>query len=232
MSTEEEKNAKQSKSNNRWIIVVALIGLAIIAIVIGKNALTDKTPEETAPANSATSPASIETEKPAETTTPPAVDEQEPQQNNQESNNTNNQEPTVTTTTKVVKPIVNIKDIAGKSEAEVNKILGKPDKVKEGTFTYQDSGETIKCPVNTYGLVAVKFIDDVAGRITVNPQDIDFNDNVAILGTIGLTAAKESFGNTKWKTWSKKDGLYQIQVFPNKNGKVSLIYIKTDSKYE
>lgn len=136
------------------------------------------------------------------------------------------------------KEIISLKDISKKSVAEVNNLLGAPEKTEESSNYI----------TNYYmnGVVEVAFKNDVAARITVTPDSSIpfFNDSkkqVKTLKSLGINEDEvkhvPSADNLYVNTWSNICDVYEISVFNNQakndgNDTISYLYVITDKDFK
>lgn len=134
-------------------------------------------------------------------------------------------------------PAVKITDIIRKSESEVAVVLGQPDSREEERWHYADSEDYVsncfKCSYKN-GLVEVFYIEGVAARITVNVTDMDYENDAAIMNSLGLPTDRIYVSGSNFsKVWQGVEGIYEITAFNNRDtDKVNYIYIITDEMYE
>ncbi|HBJ1648631.1 TPA: hypothetical protein LA462_003175 [Clostridium botulinum] len=158
---------------------------------------------------------------------------------NKDSQNIKNEtniESTTIEDTAIVEKMFSINDVAKKSSGEVAKVLGQPEKSEES------SGYITNYYMN--GTVEIAFSDDIAARITVNPNNpinysIKAKDQAAILNLIGLSINEVHVGEFTLSstTWKNVSNLYEIDAFNKElkndgNDTVSYIYIITDEIYK
>lgn len=123
--------------------------------------------------------------------------------------------------------VIDIKNIAGKREMEVEKILGKPNKVE----SFSESSTPCKnttCQKGYYqnNKFEIIFINEKADWITINDlEKYDFNeDNIEIFG---LSKVEPEFKNAQnLIRWKNIEGLNEITIFNNGLDKISYVYIK------
>lgn len=122
--------------------------------------------------------------------------------------------------TAVAAPIANIPAIAGKSRAEVAKVLGKfasEEKTKFGPKLSYEKGK-----------IEIVFINGKADWITVSgAADVPFDINA--LEAIGLKPVPPSFQGPAVIRWEPCGDYTSVSVFPA-NGKVDYAYIKVATK--
>lgn len=131
-------------------------------------------------------------------------------------------------------PVIDIKTIMNKTEEEVSKILGHPNRTVPGKWRFAGTMEWLpNSPINTYkhGLIEVKFIEKKAIRITVFNIKAKYPGEV--LPSIGLKPGKfPEFVNRRNAVWLNTEGIYKIIAFSKGDNKVQYTYIITDEKYK
>lgn len=117
-------------------------------------------------------------------------------------------------------PVVDVTKIAGKSENEVAKYLGKPSscgKSKQGKKCQYNKGET-----------EIVFIQGKADWITVEGIDqIPFTN--AALVALGLKEAGPAFSNNFTKRWERIEDLREVSLFKGASSS-DYAYIKVTTK--
>ena len=124
---------------------------------------------------------------------------------------------------KPIPALIQIKEVSGRTESDVAKILGK-GKFEE-KWKNERAGCTV-CPKYSYqdGKYEVIFINDVADRITVNNLDnYDYKDKI-IMGLLGLSDTTPTTQTNLVKRWNSYEGFREIMAF-NKNGKVDYVVV-------
>lgn len=115
-------------------------------------------------------------------------------------------------------PLLDIKAIAGKSQKEVQALLGSPgatEKTKYGPkLTYKN--ETIE----------VLFIKDKADWITFTPKAaVPYSKES--LSALGLPATKPTFSNANVIRWEPCEKFLSVSMFPGETAaKLDYVYIK------
>ncbi|PKN07740.1 MAG: hypothetical protein CVU73_09980 [Deltaproteobacteria bacterium HGW-Deltaproteobacteria-8] len=110
----------------------------------------------------------------------------------------------------VTSPLVDIPLIAGKNEASVAKILGKPKGSEKTKF-----GPKKIYKLSLGGKVEVVYIQGKADWITVTPGVgtlVSFGPEA--IRMVGLPSATPSFHNKATIRWSNVNGLLEISIFP------------------
>lgn len=130
--------------------------------------------------------------------------------------------------------IANVKDIAEKSEADVEKILGKPTSKENAKWRYYGTDKYIEnCSKLKYSKgLEILFVENKAARITYTPDTpLDFkpSTNLALLG-YNTTDNSATASNDLSSAWKNLEGSYSAQIFKNGN-KVDYIYIITKETY-
>jgi hypothetical protein len=149
--------------------------------------------------------ATVETEKPTETVSEqPAADK-----------------------TAAPKTIIDLNSIAGKSAADVEKVLGKAestDKAKPSGTPCEDS----PCDKSSYqsGKYEIVFINGKADWITINNLS-DYTLDVNAVELLGLPSTSPVFDNpTSVIRWEGVNDIAKISFFSNGAGKISYADIK------
>ncbi len=120
-------------------------------------------------------------------------------------------------TTAAVPAIVNVPDIAGKSQKDVTGVLGEPtacETVKQGKKCFFTPGET-----------EIVFISGKADWITVEALDSAQYSEEA-LPLLGIDKTTAVFSNENTMRWETVPGLLEVSIFPAQTG-VDYAYIKT-----
>jgi hypothetical protein len=129
------------------------------------------------------------------------------------------------TTTKQI--VIDLKQVAGKNKSEVDKILGKPDKV-EPFKESSTSCKNLPCEKAYYqkDKFEIIFINGKADWITVNNlSEYDFDeDNIEILG---LSISEPDFNNPQSVIrWEHIENINEVNIFNDGSNKISYAYIK------
>lgn len=116
--------------------------------------------------------------------------------------------------------VIDLTQIAGKSESQVSAYLGKPESCspsKYGKKCLYQKAET-----------EIVFINAKADWITIEGLDhVPFNANV--LSSLGLKASVPSFSNSSTLRWNSVQGMLEVSVF--KGASLSdYAYIKVQTK--
>lgn len=114
-------------------------------------------------------------------------------------------------------PIVDVPDIAGKSQAEVSTVLGNPtscETIKQGRKCLFDTGET-----------EVVFIAGKADWISVEALD-DAPYSADALPLLGFKKTNPSFSDENVIRWNSIHGFHEISIFPGQSG-IDYALIKT-----
>lgn len=125
---------------------------------------------------------------------------------------------------------INIKSILLKSEKEIAKILGRPNKREPGKWRYKGTFEPIfHCPLCIYknGLFEIKYIEGKAARITIYDSTVKPDE---VLSHLGLPPVKIFDERENKISWLNVDGVSEIDAF-TENNKIKYIYIIADDKY-
>ncbi|PIF34094.1 hypothetical protein CLU81_4728 [Flavobacterium sp. 9] len=123
--------------------------------------------------------------------------------------------------------VIDIKSLASKSKTEVEKILGKPNKLEPFSESSTPCKNTA-CQKGYYqnNKFEIIFVNEKADWITINDlEKYDFNeDNIEIFG---LTKVEPEFKNPKdLIRWKNIEGFNEITIFNNGSDKISYAYIK------
>ena len=114
--------------------------------------------------------------------------------------------------------VLDIMEIAGKSQAVVASILGKPDRCEK--IKYDTDKRADKC---YYGEGSeIVYIRDKADWITLF---VDAPFSPKALSLIGIAPPKPSFANKNTIRWNNIENLRKVMMFPKGNGKVHYIYV-------
>ncbi|MFV8359715.1 hypothetical protein [Flavobacterium sp. LS1P3] len=128
------------------------------------------------------------------------------------------------------KNIIDVKTIIGKTESEIEKILGKAEnseKISPSNTPCKD----IPCEKKFYqkNKFEIVFIDGKSDWITINNiSNFDFNsENITLLG---LSSTVPSFENTISIKWNDIENINDVTFFNNGENKIEYIYIKGYTK--
>lgn len=123
--------------------------------------------------------------------------------------------------------VIDLKRIAGKSKLNVDKILGKPEKVepfKESSTPCKNiSCEKVYYQKDKFEII---FIDGKADWITVNDlSQYDFDEeNIEILG---LSITAPNFENPQDVIrWKNIENINEVSIFNDGSNKIAYAYIK------
>jgi hypothetical protein len=126
--------------------------------------------------------------------------------------------------------IIDLKTIIGKSETEIEKVLGKAEnseKVSPNNTPCKD----IPCNKKSYqkNKFEIVFIDGKSDWITINnTSNFEFDsENIALLG---LLPTEPNYENNISKKWNDIENINDITYFNNGENKIDYIYIKTYTK--
>ncbi|KAF2338546.1 hypothetical protein [Flavobacterium tistrianum] len=127
--------------------------------------------------------------------------------------------------------IIDIKKIVGKNREEIDKILGKSDKVEPFSESSTPC-KNIPCEKAFYqkDKFEIIFIDGKSDWITINDlSQYDFSeDNIEILG---LPYSVPDFNNPRdLIRWKNIEGINEINIFNNGSDKISYAYIKVKTE--
>jgi hypothetical protein len=126
--------------------------------------------------------------------------------------------------------IIDVKTIIGKSETEIEKVLGtaeNSEKVSPSNTPCKD----IPCNKKFYqkNKFEIVFIDGKSDWITINnTSNFEFDsENIALLG---LLPTEPNYENNISKKWNDIENINDITYFNNGENKIDYIYIKTYTK--
>lgn len=123
--------------------------------------------------------------------------------------------------------LFNVMSIAGKTEKEVGKILGKPTQ----TTTVNPSKTPCPCKKNTYNQkeYEVVYINGKADWITFVPYSYDkIEIKNTMITSLGLPQSFANFYNRESVAkWNNIAGIKSISFFNDGQGKLDYVYIKT-----
>ncbi|GAB3990480.1 hypothetical protein GCM10028807_17740 [Spirosoma daeguense] len=123
------------------------------------------------------------------------------------------------------KPLISIKEVAGKNRTDVNKVLGNG---KFMTNWKDEKSGCTQCPKYVYknDSLEIIYIGGKADRITLNNlKDYKFNDS--FVEVLGLSPAKPGFANENVKRWYGLDNLKEVMIFNDGSGNVDYALVKT-----
>ncbi len=133
-----------------------------------------------------------------------------------------------------VKPVLNVKEILGKSEEEVKKLLGEPSSREEQNFRLSGTETRVPAVSAVYqdGALDIMFIDGKPVRISYTPKEPGaYPDDIEkTFASIGFEGAKVG-DRTDLAALVTVDGLFSAKVF-NNGGKVEYAYLITEEKYK
>lgn len=118
-------------------------------------------------------------------------------------------------------PLLNLKDIAGHTAADVASKLGNP------TDTEQIKIDGTTCPKLSYkdGAVEIVYINSKADWITVTLNNGAFDKTA--LGILSLPVADPTKSNQNVLRWENYESTLSISLFPKPDGTINYFYIKT-----
>ena len=128
------------------------------------------------------------------------------------------------------KNIIDVKTIIGKTESEIEKILGKSEN-SEQVSPSNTPCKDIPCEKKFYqkNKFEIVFIDGKSDWITINNiSNFDFNsENITLLG---LSSTVPSFENTISINWNDIEKINELIFVSNGENKIEYIYIKAYTK--
>jgi hypothetical protein len=120
-----------------------------------------------------------------------------------------------------IKPVFNVKEVANKSEEEVNNLLGQPNETETGKWTLLDTEEKVDYRMNFYqdGQIEIMFIDGKAVRVRLNisPEEYfkgdELNKNLAYVN-LPIVELETNGLEGKLERGYKKDfeGFYEVEI--------------------
>jgi hypothetical protein len=120
-----------------------------------------------------------------------------------------------------IKPVFNVKEVANKSEEEVNNLLGQPNETETGKWTQLDTEEKVDYRLNFYqdGQIEIMFIDGKAVRVRLNisPEEYfkgdELNKNLAYVN-LPIVELETNGLEGKLERGYKKDfeGFYEVEI--------------------
>lgn len=139
---------------------------------------------------------------------------------------------TTTTTTAQAPPqapetniFLNVPAIAGKSQAQVEVLLGPP----VSSSSTNPSGTSCPCPKNTYkGDIEVIYMNGVADWITINETD-NLSFSKARITQLGLPDEPPTLSSSDSIRWENIAGIKQVELFSS-GQKIFYIEIKTNTE--
>jgi hypothetical protein len=117
--------------------------------------------------------------------------------------------------------VVDIRGIAGKSQAEVARVLGEPT----ASETTRHGGRNLPKMKYRGGDIEIVFVDGKADWITVFGKGrLPFDTQV--LGALGLPSTRPSFSSPSAVIrWENIPGVREVSVFPGQGGRAHYAYI-------
>lgn len=120
--------------------------------------------------------------------------------------------------------IIPLRQIAGKSRNEVEKIVGKGKFVKN----WKDKrAGCVKCPKYFYrgDTLEIIYIDGKADRITINnPAGYSFNEDLT--AALGLPSMAPSFNNGDVMRWYGYENLREVMAAGDGHGNINFVLVK------
>lgn len=128
------------------------------------------------------------------------------------------------------KPIVNIKEIAGKSSEDIVKVLGEPK--KKESIKLKVDGAKVPGEGLRFDGIDVWMHENKAVKVVISPKDTPFpKDPKDVLRLIGLPAENPTKTNDTMSFWDDYEGIHKIETM-NKDGKINYITVTLDKKYK
>ncbi|KGF72849.1 hypothetical protein DO97_03735 [Neosynechococcus sphagnicola sy1] len=116
--------------------------------------------------------------------------------------------------------IVNVPKIAGKNQAQVSKVIGKPKSCKQSKYGR-------KC-IYTKADTEIVFIKGKADWITINKMPGAKYDKSS-LALLGFPVKTPTFANLNAMRWGNIPGFLEVSFFPE-GSSISYAYIKTKTE--
>jgi hypothetical protein len=138
--------------------------------------------------------------------------------------------------------LFNLTQVADKSPAEVEQILGLPSKLVDDVFR-GTRGSTYPATRATYrnGVIEVTYLEGGARYLTIWVQKLggkyhDYSypkDASTLLGDLGLKRnTTADFSNQTVTRWRNLPGLYEINVFATAERQIWYVHVLTNRIYE
>ncbi|MED1802927.1 hypothetical protein [Brevibacillus porteri] len=139
---------------------------------------------------------------------------------------------------------ITISEIAGKPEADVTALLGKPTATETGEWTSLSTEEKTPFVRHTYkadtGEISVMFIEGVAARIEVRPSEAFKypDDAIKAMRAVGLTVedgVAPERENPLYLDFGRVDDFYNVRVVKDVEGNpenVGYVKIVTESRFK
>lgn len=218
----EERELMKKPWFKRWYVwVVALI---FVAVIVGNN--------EKEVSNPAVDSTQVSTKASTEISSPPATQEA-------------SKEPTeLETKESKVSEIFNIKDVALKSEDEVNQVLGAPSDTETGKWGLRGTGtgtdwDKVDYKMNYYkeDKIEIMFIEGKAVRIRLNLNENEYlkedelKENLAYVG-LPVVELDPPVNEVQKAFYVKNlEGIYQVQIGEWVGTKDGYVLVITEEKY-
>ncbi|EJL31799.1 hypothetical protein [Brevibacillus sp. BC25] len=141
-------------------------------------------------------------------------------------------------------PSITISEIAGKPEADVNALLGKPIATENGEWTSLSTEEKTPFVRHTYKSdtceISVMFIEGVAARIEIRPSEAFKypDDAIKAMRAAGLAvedALEPERENPLYLDYGQVDGFYNVRVVKDVEGNpenVAYVKLVTESRFK
>jgi len=138
--------------------------------------------------------------------------------------------------------LFDLKQVADRPVSDVEKILGKPSKLVDDVFR-SSRGNTYPAIRAAYmnGAIEITYIEGGARYLTIwleklsaRYQDYSYpKDGGALLGDLGLDRnATADFSNQTATRWRDFPGIYEINIFPSAENKISRAHVFINRIYE
>ncbi len=125
-----------------------------------------------------------------------------------------------------IEAIIDIKSIVGKSQSEVEKILGTAEKTEKLNV----NGQSWDNVYYQYGEIEIVYINDKADWVTIYMTSA-YEMTRSAIQLLDLPYKKPTFFNPDVAIrWDNYEGIKEISFFPNLEGEIFFIYIKAFTK--
>ncbi len=140
------------------------------------------------------------------------------------------------------KLLLDLKQVADRPRPDVEKILGQPSKLVDDIFrgTRGTTYPAIRAAY-TNGAIEVTYLEGGARYLTIWVQKLsgkylDYSypkDGWTLLGDLGLDKnATGDLSNQAVTRWRNLPGIYEINIFPTAENKISYVHVLTNRIYE
>jgi hypothetical protein len=139
-----------------------------------------------------------------------------------------------------IKPVFNVKEVANKSEEEVNNLLGQPNETETGKWTLLDTEEKVDYRLNYYkdGQIEIMFIDGKAVRLRLNisPEEYfkgkELNKNLAYVNLPIVELETNGLDGGLEKGYKQGfEGFYEVEIGQWAGSDEGFVKVVTEEKY-